>query len=734
MADYKISGFAPSKTGGSWDGGSSWFLFDGSGRFSVDKDLTCTIYLVGGGCNGGAGSAYKGDYARGGKGGDGGYVYIAQHVTIPKNTDCIVLIAGIGYKTGTALSISEKKLKCNNTGCSSTVGGQGGYIYYDTTLQRSIIGNNAGEGCFGVLTPYGVVGSSGGGGGTGFSSSYVNAMLGGTGAGTGGLRLFSNKYQGDGATNYGCGGGGGGGGSVYSDSSTFNSGSGGSGKSGCVIICVEGDEGTDDDSKKYPLPYLEKTEFEYNGKEQYADGDNLKNFNSTVMEVSGTVSATYVSMNEDGGTYKLRVSFKQGNNCEWVDKNGNVYTPTDKDGNAVDYIELPWKITPIKVFIPFQNNYSVYCKESQSPAFANYDRNVMTLLGGTPSRTDAATYYVTFRLKDGYTWSDGTTGDKRVEWRIEPQKVSFPYTLTDGTGTYYYEIDGKRYPIWGNYDPDLIRMSGDTYGGDSSWSISNFELKDKKNYVWEQNSDTSGEHSISWKPSKAYTKTPTTGGRNKVHIPRQSNRPIEDGATKYPEWDKYDNTVIINRGGEWEGVTAGERYVILELQDGYIWEDDTDEIKAVPWKIYETGTSDSDIEPIPIRIPKQINPPYYDGYVKEPEWDSWDDYGFDIIGGVLMEVPAGEYRIKLRLKSGYIWEDGSTEDKIVTWVINPRKIEDIPDADIPRDPAPEREGDGDGNGDKNNGTGCGCCCCCDTGLFDILKNACSEDDEHCDCT
>ncbi len=446
-----------------------------------------------------------------------------------------------------------------------------------------------------------------------------------------------------------------------------------------------------------------------------------------IMQKSGVTKAT------DTGKYTAYFKLTETDNYMWA---VGVYLTTDELVPVDWYIvESSADVPPTRVPVPYQNNYLVYNKEPQSPAFANYNGDITTLLGGIPSRTDAGTYYVTFRLKSGYVWSDNTTEDKKVEWIIEPQKVPFPYILTaetDGGGMYYYELEGKKYPVWVNYNSELMRMSGDTYDVDFSWHTTEFELKDKRNYIWIRNNDAYEKYPVSWKLSQAYTKTPSTG-RNKVHIPRQANRPIEDGTTKYPEWDRYDNIAIINRGGEWEGVTAGERYVILELYDGYIWEDDTNEIKAVPWKIYEVGTSDMDIEPIPIRIPEQINPPYYDGHVKEPEWDSWDDYGFDIIEGVLMEVPAGEYRIKLRLKTGYIWEDGTTEDKVITWVINPRA--EIPDADIPRDPAPEREGDGNGDGNGNNGTGCGYgCCCCDMGLYDILKKSCPEDDEHYDCT
>ncbi len=174
---------------------------------------------------------------------------------------------------------------------------------------------------------------------------------------------------------------------------------------------------------------------------------------------------------------------------------------------------------------------------------------------------------------------------------------------------------------------------------------------------------------------------------------------------------------------------AGTYYVVLELRHGYIWEDGTTEIKRVPWKILGIS-EEKHPEPAPIRvhIPEQIDPPYYDGEYKIPEWDEWNEFAIDVIGGTLQEVFADTYYVKVSLKPGYVWEDGTTEDKMLPWIIKPRDI-NIPDDNIHRDPAPERD---DAN---NNGGGyCGCCCYCDTGLFDILKNSCNNDDGGCDCT
>lgn len=435
--------------------------------------------------------------------------------------------------------------------------------------------------------------------------------------------------------------------------------------------------------------------------------------NIDALRISGQTSGINV------GEYIAKFEIIDPANNRWAD-----WIKLSPGGNGAGIQEVPWYIvddgkyneTKNKVPIPYQSNYLVYNGEKQSPEFAGYNKDKMILIGGIPSEIDAGIYYVTFKLKSGYVWVDNTTEEKTVPWRIYPQKVPFPYILTsesDGTGMYYYELEGKRYPIWVKYRPEIMTMTGDTYDVDFSWHTTNFELKDKKNYEWIKNNDAYEVYPVTWKLSRAYKRDPVAWNGRKVRIPRQANRPIEDGTTKYPKWGYYDNTAIHNLGGEWEGVIAGKRYVILELVPGYIWEDNTDEIKAVPWWIYEVGEKEEgDTELIPIPIPNQIYPPYYNGRVQYPEWDIWADYGFDVVWGTLMEVPAGQYKIKLRLKTGYIWEDGTTEDKIVTWVILPYEYveedEPIEEPIVPKKPEPEIEEQPE---DIIHGENC-CCCCC----------------------
>ena len=67
--------------------------------------------------------------------------------------------------------------------------------------------------------------------------------------------------------------------------------------------------------------------------------------------------------------------------------------------------------------VPSQSGNRTYNGAAQSPKWANYDANKLTL-GGTTSGTNAGSYTASFTPKANYQWSDGTTTAKTVGWSI----------------------------------------------------------------------------------------------------------------------------------------------------------------------------------------------------------------------------------------------------------------------------------------------------------------------------
>ena len=248
MADNKnvevnISGVIPKLKGVDSRYGN-WFLIDENGEFSLDHTVAAAIWLVGGGCDGTAGT-WNGNQISGstpipdtgtgtsysGNGGDGGYVLTVMNVKIPKGQILTSVIAENNDKSGTSLNISGVTYKCNQAGGRFLKGGEGGNLPLPPDGVKYANQDDAElsyAGITGVETPYGYVGSSGGGGAVcNGQVSASNGIEGGIGAGSG----TSHRKAGTDATNYGCGGGGG---AICGQIAAGQE--GGKGKQGCIII------------------------------------------------------------------------------------------------------------------------------------------------------------------------------------------------------------------------------------------------------------------------------------------------------------------------------------------------------------------------------------------------------------------------------------------------------------------------------------------------------------------
>lgn len=207
--------------------GDNWLLFNKNGKYSltVDEDITLTVYLVGGGCDGKEGIYFNGT-AYGGEGGRGGCYAIVSDIKIPKGQMNIeVKIGGRGEYNGTSIIINNNEYVCNRTSYSINEGGFQGICGKHGFQQ-------AGNGANGIETPFGYVGSSGGGGAAYCNTEVTGRGRGGVFAGNGGKIINGKASKGSSAIGYGNGGGGG----AASSTSWCE---GGRGKSGCVILTWE---------------------------------------------------------------------------------------------------------------------------------------------------------------------------------------------------------------------------------------------------------------------------------------------------------------------------------------------------------------------------------------------------------------------------------------------------------------------------------------------------------------
>ncbi len=188
-----------------------------------------------------------------------------------------------------------------------------------------------------------------------------------------------------------------------------------------------------------------------------------------------------------------------------------------------------------------------------------------TLTGHTA--TDAGEHMATLTLWDNHVWTDGTTGDKTIYWRIAQRRVTAEdLTLTPIPDQEYTgeEICPTFTVVWGDLtlEPhrDYLTVYGNnTYPGEAYIALS---PTTKGNFTWEG--------------------TITLPFQIVIYIPLpQANFLVYTGQyqTGVPSGDGYDIT------GENSAADTGEYAATLTLRDGYRWEDGSKEPQTVIWRI-----------------------------------------------------------------------------------------------------------------------------------------------------
>lgn len=142
---------------------------------------------------------------------------------------------------------------------------------------------------------------------------------------------------------------------------------------------------------------------------------------------------------------------------------------------------------------PSQSGSLTYTGNEQSPAWNSYDPNTLTI-GGTTKATNAGTYTATFTPKDGYQWSDGTSGARSVTWKINRATVATP--AQSGSLTY---TGSSQSPEWTGYDTEKLTLGGTTSGTNAG--TYNATFTPKANYQFSDG--VTSAKTITWKINKA---------------------------------------------------------------------------------------------------------------------------------------------------------------------------------------------------------------------------------------
>ena len=168
---------------------------------------------------------------------------------------------------------------------------------------------------------------------------------------------------------------------------------------------------------KVMIPTIDgRSSFRYDGRNHSV---SLKHYNRQMVKLSGDTDSKV-----DAGNYVITAELKDANNSVWT------------DGTTEAKI-LNWSITPAKLNTPRVKTVFEYDPEdpvahtvTEKDFDRNFIRNLMSIVESDEG-TLPGEYSVTVKLNDtnNYTWSDGTTGNKEIIWKIN--KAKNPITLPD---------------------------------------------------------------------------------------------------------------------------------------------------------------------------------------------------------------------------------------------------------------------------------------------------------------
>ena len=347
-------------------------------------------------------------------------------------------------------------------------------------------------------------------------------------------------------------------------------------------------------------------------------------YNKKVIDFKIPANEKYTISGEtygiDLGTYKASLTLKP--NYMWSD---STYA-------RVDYL---FSINKKIIAIPEVDTTAyVFNGKRQTYVIAkNPDYQVINNL-----QTYAGSYDVTVILTDfiNSIWSDSTAEIKTYKFEIGKATVDLPTAVQqtfvfDGNTKYFAVTDNN------NYDVKSTNASA-TEVGEYFRTVS---LKDTLNYTWTDGTLTS-----------KTVKFAITKGT--IAIPNVKKDYIFNGSpfTFVPENSAY----IVENGTQ---TNAGNYTVTVTLKDGYVWEDETTEVKT-----YKVVINPAKVVKPSIPTTKVYT---YTGFALGFDVDENDGYS---ITGITKAIEPGKYEAEITLNPNYIWSDSTNASLKSTITIN----------------------------------------------------------------
>lgn len=295
--------------------------------------------------------------------------------------------------------------------------------------------------------------------------------------------------------------------------------------------------------------------------------------------------------------------------------------------------------TPSQKFVPQYTGNTIY------PAWNDYEEQKMSVSGDLSAKA-AGTYTVKFKPVGLYCWSDGTRGERAVQWTIAPALIAIP---TAATTTFDYT--GNVISL-NPANVDLTKM--DKNGQDSATEQGNYAvtytLRDPANVHWSNNS--TAPIAINWKIEIKELAKPSAANTTFTY----------DGNTKKLDVANY-NAAFMNVSGTTSEINAGTYSVTYTLKNktSMRWKDGKTDDVTITWTINRQKLSYAESN-------LTANPLEYTGNKQSVSLNGYNS-AKHVLSGDTTGTAAGSYTVTVTPNSNYEWYEGGYGGKQIAWSI-----------------------------------------------------------------
>ncbi|MCQ2071252.1 MAG: hypothetical protein MJZ68_08995, partial [archaeon] len=329
--------------------------------------------------------------------------------------------------------------------------------------------------------------------------------------------------------------------------------------------------------------------------------------NEKFVEVLGLPAGVDVKVYVDD---KATVVGKYTAKAELTYDTKNYYQPT--------IANCEWEIKKLVIPVPEAETGLTYTGELLTGVPDGMRYNI-----SANKKTDAGNYTAVAVLKDkqNYIWETGDYEDKSIPWSIAVVEVPIP---SANTGL-VYTGDLKVGVVEGDYYE--VEEGSATDAGNYTAVV---KLKDKKNYVWKESTQSTDDKEIEWFIAKA--EVPIPQAKTGLTFTNEDQIGVPEGL-----YYTLSEDVVKRNAGNYSA------HAVLDDDANYMWADKTSEAKDIPWSIAK----------VVVTVPESTDHTY-DGTTKTGV--PTGDY-YTITGNT--GVNAGTYHAKATLvnTTNYKWSD-----------------------------------------------------------------------------